>query len=169
MYHIQKMMINIELIAAQIKKARLEAKLSQAELAQRAGVSRATINALENQTIREIGVRRLSTILQVAQNLSLASVTPLAATLSPQSSRIRKSETLALSFPYDWSNPNIADDVLIRKVIERGLFEDIAKVSVRYGLDKVLPIANAYAQNNQFAAPALTRIMRNIGKAVANA
>lgn len=51
--------------------------------------------------------------------------------------RLRKSKSLGLSFPYDWSNPNISDQALILNVLERGIFEDICKIAARYGLAKI--------------------------------
>ncbi|WP_238212285.1 helix-turn-helix domain-containing protein [Pseudomonas sp. PAGU 2196] len=47
-----------------IKKLRKEAGLSQAQLAQRHGMSRATISGIENNTIAEVGIRKVAAILE---------------------------------------------------------------------------------------------------------
>lgn len=47
-----------------IKKLRKEAGLSQAQLAQRHGMSRATISGIENNTIPEVGIRKVVAILE---------------------------------------------------------------------------------------------------------
>lgn len=47
-----------------IKKLRKAAGLSQSQLAQRHGMSRATISGIENNTIPEVGIRKVSAILE---------------------------------------------------------------------------------------------------------
>ena len=49
----------------------------------------------------------------------------------------RKSSRLNLTQPYDWSNRNIDDDVLIHKVLEAYRFHDVATICVVYGLERV--------------------------------
>lgn len=51
-------------IGQQIKQARKQRKLSQAELAKMLGMSRTTIGQIENGTVQEIGVRKLIRILE---------------------------------------------------------------------------------------------------------
>lgn len=51
-------------IGQQIKWARKQRKLSQAELAMMLGMSRTTIGQIENGTVQEIGVRKLIRILE---------------------------------------------------------------------------------------------------------
>jgi transcriptional regulator with XRE-family HTH domain len=46
-------------IGVRFRTARKERQLSQAEVAQSLGMSRATISAIENGTVGEIGVRKL--------------------------------------------------------------------------------------------------------------
>src|SRR5512137_2970910 len=119
------MQLNLKTAGLQIKQSRLRAGISQAELASLADVSRATINGLENGSINEIGVNRLNRIISVCQGLVSAREV-----ISPS---VRKSASLDLSFPYDWSNSAMSDALLIDKVVERGLFEDMAKVAARFG------------------------------------
>lgn len=47
-----------------IKNLRKAAGLSQSQLAQRHGMSRATISGIENNTIPEVGVRKVAAILE---------------------------------------------------------------------------------------------------------
>lgn len=51
-------------IGRQIKQARKQRKLSQAELAMMLGMSRTTIGQIEKGTVQEIGVRKLIRILE---------------------------------------------------------------------------------------------------------
>ena len=51
-------------IGQQIRQARKERKISQAELAKVLGMSRTTIGQIENGTVQEIGVRKLIRILE---------------------------------------------------------------------------------------------------------
>lgn len=47
-----------------IKNLRKQAGLSQSDLAQRHGMSRATISGIENDTIPEVGFRKVAAILE---------------------------------------------------------------------------------------------------------
>ena len=58
-------MIGLGDLGRDIAKARKDARLTQVELAKRAGVSRATIDLLENGRAREIGYSKLVRILLV--------------------------------------------------------------------------------------------------------
>ncbi len=63
----------------------------------------------------------------------------------------------------------MTDHVLIEKVVERGLFEDMAKIAVRYGVDLLRQSVDAYTVKSHVAAPGLNRMLGNIEKAIANA
>ncbi|MEI7843785.1 MAG: helix-turn-helix transcriptional regulator [Gallionellaceae bacterium] len=152
-------MINsLKIAGSQIKQARLKAGISQAELAHLAEVSRATINALENNTIKEIGVNRLNRIVSVSRALGDVHSIPVQVQ--------RKSTLLELSFPYDWSNSAMPDALLINKVVERGLFEDIAKIATRFGITPLRHSIAEFSEHNRTAAPALNRMLGNIEKAM---
>jgi transcriptional regulator with XRE-family HTH domain len=151
------MIFNLKTAGSQIKQARLKAGISQAELARLAEVSRATINALENNVIKEIGVNRLNRIVSVSRSLDDAQALPV----QPQ----RKSASLNLSFPYDWSNSSMPDGLLINKVVERGLFEDMAKIAVRFGIAPLRHSIAEFSAKNRAAAPTLNRMLGNIEKA----
>jgi transcriptional regulator with XRE-family HTH domain len=69
-------------IGKQIATARKERRLTQLELAKRAGVSRPTIDLLENGRAAEIGYSRLARILTVLSlELLLQPITPERPTL----------------------------------------------------------------------------------------
>jgi transcriptional regulator with XRE-family HTH domain len=155
------MLIDLKTTGQQIRHSRQQRGLSQAELARLADVSRATIIGIENGTVKEIGVNRLNRIVAASQAPQAPSRTRAAA-----QSATRKSQTLALSFPYDWSNPAMSDSALIARVVERGLFEDIAKVAARYGVEPLQRAAAAFTARNPAAAPALNRMLTNIEKAL---
>lgn len=152
------MLINLKTTGQQIRHTRQQLGISQAELARLATVSRATIVCLENGTLKEIGVNRLNRIVAASRIAKRSVDTPA----TPR----RKSENLKLSFPYDWSNPAMSDSVLIGKVVERGLFEDMAKVAARYGVAPLRRAVTAFTARNLAAAPSLTRMLANIEKAI---
>ena len=64
-------MVDLISIGVQIAKRRKTLKLSQAELARKAGVSRATLDALENGRAGELGFSKLTKLL-TAVGLELA-------------------------------------------------------------------------------------------------
>jgi transcriptional regulator with XRE-family HTH domain len=69
-------------IGSRIGLARKEQRLSQMELARKAGVSRSTIDLLENARAREIGYSRLARILAAAGlELKLQPIAPQRPTL----------------------------------------------------------------------------------------
>ncbi len=152
------MLLNLKTAGLQIKQSRLRAGISQAELASLSDVSRATINGLENGSINEIGVNRLNRIVSVSQGLASAREVT-----SPPT---RKSASFDLSFPYDWSNSAMPDALLIDKVVERGLFEDLAKVAARFGAASLRRSIAKFTAKHSDAAPALNRMLGNIEKAM---
>ncbi len=54
--------MHLKTMGATIREARRTARRTQADLAASLGMSRATISAIENGTIQEIGVRRLAAL-----------------------------------------------------------------------------------------------------------
>lgn len=156
------MLIDLKTTGLQIRQARQQLGISQAELARVADVSRATIVGLENGTLNEIGVNRLNRIVAASRTPQRSPKRPAAS----HPSSARKSRALALSFPYDWSNPAMSDSLLIAKVVERGLFEDMAKVAVRYGVAPLRRAVTSFTARNRAAAPGLNRMLANIEKAM---
>lgn len=55
--------MNFEGISREVLQRRLALGLTQAELAERAGLSRATVNAIENDNVSDIGIRKLVDLL----------------------------------------------------------------------------------------------------------
>jgi hypothetical protein len=51
---------------------------------------------------------------------------------------------LGLDFPYDWSNADMRDDLLIAKVLERGRFMDVSRICAFFGLAKIEQIAKQF-------------------------
>jgi hypothetical protein len=77
-----------------------------------------------------------------------------------------KSEALSLSFPYDWSNPDVDDETFIYVVLEKTIYTDIVKIMINYGAKKVLDVFN----NNQWdplTYKILSRMISNAKKGLA--
>lgn len=71
------------------------------------------------------------------------------------------SRQLGLSFRYDWSNPAMPIDTLIGHVLVRGIFEDMCRVCIVYGLARVNAIAHGLAEFEE-PTSGLKRKLRNI-------
>jgi hypothetical protein len=80
-----------------------------------------------------------------------------------QANSKRKSVKIGLSGAYDWSNPNIKDDVLISKVLEKHKFEDVARLCFYYGVPKVKRVFKRRAFEPMTSA-SVTRMLSNISK-----
>ena len=80
-----------------------------------------------------------------------------------QANTPRKSVKIGLSGAYDWSNPNIRDDVLIRKVLEKHKFEDVTRLCFYYGVPKVKRVFKRRAFDPMTTA-SVTRMLSNISK-----
>lgn len=148
--------MNLISIGEKIRRARTAGGLTQAELAQRANVSRATISALESGTIKEIGINRLMEIVRNADSIQVKTESA-----APQNTN-RKSQALQLSFPYDWSNPSMKDEVLIDSVLERGIFEDIVRIYAAYGEQIVSERIKGVIRQNPASAKPLNRMFESI-------
>jgi transcriptional regulator with XRE-family HTH domain len=67
--------LNLEDLGQAIRRSRLARGLTQAQLAQNAGLTRVTLNQLENGLIRDLGVRKLTSLLtQLDLTLSVDAV-----------------------------------------------------------------------------------------------
>ena len=118
------------------------------------------------------GVRKLTTLeIQRATGDWLDAEIDTFAALIPawlrtavqQANAKRKSVKIGLSGAYDWSNPNIKDDVLISKVLEKHKFEDVARLCFYYGVPKVKRVFKRRAFEPMTSA-SVTRMLSNISK-----
>lgn len=85
---------------------------------------------------------------------------------------MRKSVRMQLSFPYDWSNPDIPDQSLIWAVLQRGIFDDVCRICFFYGQERVRDEAQAMLADMRddpsrlaeagFAEATLNRMLSNI-------
>jgi hypothetical protein len=80
-----------------------------------------------------------------------------------QANAPRKSVKLGLSGAYDWSNPNIRDEVLIAKVLEKHKFEDVARLCLHYGVSRVTRAFRRHSFD-PMATASVSRMLRNIRK-----
>lgn len=76
----------------------------------------------------------------------------------------RKSRKLGLSAPYDWSNSDISDDVLILKAASSLNFEDVARLCATYGVKRVRNVVDTKVKD-LFSKAVLDRQLRNIDAA----
>ena len=84
-------------------------------------------------------------------------------TVIHQANATRKSVKIGLSGAYDWSNPNIKDDVLIGHVLEKHKFEDVARLCFYYGVPKVKRVFKRCAFEPMTSA-SVSRMLGNISK-----
>lgn len=89
-------------------------------------------------------------------------------TVIHQANATRKSIKIGLSGAYDWSNPNIKDDVLIGHVLEKHKFEDVARLCFYYGVPKVKRVFKRRAFEPMTSA-SVTRMLGNISKGLRRA
>ena len=80
-----------------------------------------------------------------------------------QANAPRKSVKIGLSGAYDWSNPNIRDDVLIGKVLEKHKFEDVARLCFFYGVPKVKRVFKRRTFD-PMTSESVARMLSNISK-----
>ncbi|ACO80479.1 DNA binding protein, XRE-like protein [Azotobacter vinelandii CA] len=57
--------MSIETLGRLVRRLRREKGLSQQALAQRLGMSRATISGLENNSVHEVGIRKIEALLNL--------------------------------------------------------------------------------------------------------
>ncbi|MFA7242660.1 MAG: winged helix-turn-helix domain-containing protein [Sulfuricellaceae bacterium] len=80
---------------------------------------------------------------------------------APTAKAPRKSRQLALSAPFDWSNPQIPDDALIAKTVASLRFEDVVRLCAHYGTDRVRAVV-ASSVADPLPRAILDRQLRNI-------
>lgn len=73
-----------------------------------------------------------------------------------------------LSFPYNWANSNMSDDVLISGVLRKNRFQDVLSICVQYGLDKISAVAAGIKDPDIRTAAEQTLKRIRIGKEIAS-
>lgn len=83
----------------------------------------------------------------------------------PSHQPMRKSERIGLSVPYDWSNSEMDDNVLIAKTLASQRFDDVAKICRTYGVARVRAIMGEQI-HEEIALAILQRQLGNIESAL---
>ncbi len=109
------------------------------EFARRAGVARETVSRLKQRTDADF-----SLLAKLCQALGLTI-------------ELRQEQPLRLSFPYNWSNPNMSVDAMMLAILERGLFDDVLEAARYWGLERLQAVANKH-----LPTPTVQRMLRNI-------
>jgi transcriptional regulator with XRE-family HTH domain len=150
------MIYNLSFIGAMIKDERQKAHMTQTALSLTSGISRATINALENFKARDVSVNTITSILSA---------------LHPESTAAESTSTKpGFDFPYVWSNPNPGDDLFIEKVLERSLFKDVVVLCAHYGVLRVANILyTSTLKDDRILIASITRMLSNIQKGFSRA
>jgi DNA-binding XRE family transcriptional regulator len=178
---------SLEALGQKIAATRKAQGLSQKDMAANIGISPQTMLFIEQGRPNvQIGhyARALSTLaagVLSSQTPSFATQyakQPVATytTTSSNTSRInalrrhlthhsrQPSPTQDLEFAYDWSNSGMTEDALIRKVVDKGRFHDLAVICKRYGLERVRQIAGEKMKSS----PSLRRSLHNIEEGFAH-
>lgn len=152
------MFYDLHYIGNALKLERKIAGLTQGEVALRSGISRATINALENLKARDVNVNTLAQIFDVLAT----------AKQSTRDGSVTSNAQPQFDFPYVWSNANPSDTLLITKVLERAIFKDVLHLCRHYGLVKVAKVLYASSLiGDALLMQTLTRMLSNIQKGFA--
>lgn len=150
--------MNLEELGQAIRRARLARGLTQARLAQTAGLTRVTLNQLENGLIRELGVRKLSALLnQLDLTLSVDSLPD-----RRQSNYLRLASTAAsVSFKTPLTEQELQRALLTGKVpaARRAHIRTLLEEAPSTLLDGLI------AQVSQFAKPG--KVERNVARITA--
>ena len=156
------MFYDLHFIGEHLRSARVKAGMTQAMLATVSGVSRATINALENFKAKDISVNTLSLILNALTRKSVL----VAPDIQPQVTRTQP----GFEFPYVWSQSSPSDELLIQKVLERSVFDDVLILCAHYGVSKVTEVLyGSPLKEDEVLMRSLRRMLTNIQKGFAHA
>jgi len=156
------MFYNLHYIGEQLKSARVNAGMTQVALAAVSGVSRATINALENFKAKDISVNTLSLILNAFDRKS---------ELCNTDSQFQATRNQPhFEFPYVWSQSSPSDELLIQKVLERSMFDDVLTLCAHYGVSKVTAVLyGSSLKEDELLMRSLRRMLTNVQKGFAHA
>jgi len=64
-------------------------------------------------------------------------------------------------FPYNWSNPAMAEDKLVAAALDRCLFDDLCLLALRHGVP-ALQAARGHLAPDRLRDRSLDRMLRNI-------
>jgi transcriptional regulator with XRE-family HTH domain len=156
------MFYDLHYIGEQLKSVRVNAGMTQVALAGDSGVSRATINALENFKSKDISVNTLSLILNALASKSILDTTESQSQVTRNQPRF--------DFPYVWSQSSPSDELLIQKVLERSVFDDVLTLCAHYGLSKVTAVLyGSPLKEDEVLMRSLRRMLTNVQKGFAHA
>lgn len=163
---------SLETLGQKIVAGRKAQGISQKEMAARVGISPQTMLFIE-QGRPNVQIGHYARALSVLGSDALAPEALIApSSASPRfdalrqhlaSRTINSAPTPKLEFAYNWSNSRMSDDTLIRKVIDKGRFNDLAVICKRYGLEHVRKIAG----DKLNSSPRLRRALSNIAQGFA--
>lgn len=129
--------MRLQEIGHRIRSERRTKGLTQARLAEEAGLSRATLNGLEKGTVRELGFHKLDAILGI---LGLALVPTRAKKVTGPSPGLMK----RMAKRYVWWQPpevSVGDPHrVIAQVMDVGTIEDIQALVNAVGSDTLIPV-----------------------------
>jgi transcriptional regulator with XRE-family HTH domain len=150
--------LTLEELGQAVRRARLARGLTQAQLAETAGLTRVTLNQLENGLIRDLGVRKLSRVLtQLDLTLSVD------ATLDrPQSDYLRLASTAAsVSFRTPLTEQEL------QRILLTGKIPAARRAHIRALLEEAPStlLEGLIAQVSRFAKPG--KVERNVAKIAA--
>lgn len=174
-------MTTLNEVAENLRSIRKEMRWSQAEMAEAANLSRVTVTRIETHASNDISLQSVLKLLDCA-GYELKIIPQKKTKSRPEKldgekrsealcsylALIQPKQTaspLKLQFTYNWSNQNMPDDTLIRKVLDKGRFHDLAVICKKYGLERVRKLAG----NKLSSTPSLKRSLTNIEKGFAHA
>lgn len=177
-----EVLTSLESLGQKIATARKERGITQREMAATVGISPQTMLFIERGRPNvQIGHYARALSVLNAPMLSLQTQTQPTAykkALPSPSARAnairhhlavaqqqRATYTGKLEFAYDWSNTNMTDEMLIRKVVDKGRFHDLAVICKQFGLEQVRRIANERIA----ASASLRRAFANIEQGFSHA
>lgn len=154
-----EVMASLEFLGQKIASTRKDRGITQKEMAAMVGVSPQTMLFIEQgrpnvqighyaRALSKLGRQTLSLQTQTSTVTDKKSLSDASARSEAVQRHLmvaqqsRAPYTHGLEFAYDWSNSGMADATLIRKVIEKGRFHDLAVICKRFGLEQVRRIAN---------------------------
>lgn len=139
---------------------------SQKELAARAGLREETISrAKKRGTVDTLTLAKLTQVLGAGLVVTPEPVDPL----SGAEARHAQAGLRDAKWMLAWSNPNIDDDVLIRKALLSARFSAILQACLDFGVARVAAQWVSISQDRPVCANLVSDILANIERGRANA